>query len=970
MNALKNKKIAFCVAMLVAIHSFKISASPAYPYPVEFKQPDGTIVTIQMCGDEFTKFAKSIDGYTLLPSKNGGYEYAQYNKSNELVPSGILARDIGKRSPKEKTFLGATSKGLKYAKNQTDKQRQAKMSLEKQRVQRAFPPTGKRKMLCIVIGYKDLAISKTHSEFDALFNQKGYDSDGAKGSVRDFYLENSHGQLDLDITVAGPYVAANDRAYYGANSGGNDVRAQELVTEAVKLADKDVDFSEFDNDGDNYTDGIYILYAGNGEEAGAPSNSIWAHASSIPTITLDGTNIKRYACSAERRGSNSSGLTRIGVICHEFGHIAGAPDYYDINGSTGGEYVGTGKWDLMASGSWNNYGISPAHHNAYTKTKLYKWTNATVLSSNQQVSLENVVENNTDFYQINSATNGEYFLLENRQKKGFDSNIPGHGLIVYHVHKDIGWRSINTTHPQKMYPLCAGNNQLPSNDPHTYGYIASNECPFPGSENVTTLSDATVPNLQSWSGDASGVSLEEITETNDIISFKLETGISSINVESFSIEQDTVKLGYGRKKQLTTIITPDDATNKTVKWTTSNKNVAEVDANGVITPTGVGTTTISGETVNGGLKDDCTIIITNGSNKTPDVTIKPNNEMYSAKVGYNLGVTATAKDKDSDGFVDNVKLYIDNNLVRTEMHSPYEWGDAASGEAKNELNDLAVGKYKFKAVATDNFNATGQASFVFNVLSDKGACYEYDKLLANKWEFRNSAQDQNKGSNLTADESGTLKVSHRNGGLDHFYLIFSGEDFGVISGENYAVSFETRTASSIKGMSVGFSNNIQANGPKDYSVPLNKVDESYSHTRFVDKVTNEKGGNTSYKNKLVLKIDVNSTNAVQDYFFRNLSVCTSKESDKPSSMVDLKGISQNKLSTIYPNVVNNGTFTFAKTTETPITLKIYSPLGKIVMHKIVRNQLSEIGIDNLSAGIYLVQVLINGEIENHTLMVQ
>ena len=89
--------------------------------------------------------------------------------------------------------------------------------------------------------------------------------------------------------------------------------------------------------------------------------------------------MQKYSCSAELRGNSGSYLTRIGVICHEFGHVLGAPDYYDVDYTTGGSFEGMGDWCIMAGGSWNNNGATPAHHNGFTKVALYDWATATTL---------------------------------------------------------------------------------------------------------------------------------------------------------------------------------------------------------------------------------------------------------------------------------------------------------------------------------------------------------------------------------------------------------------------------------------------------------------------------------------------------------------------------------------------------------------------------------------------------------------
>lgn len=516
----------FCILSAGLIN--QVLAVSAYPYPVQVKQPDGTTITVIMQGDERVKWAQTMDGYTIMYNKKGVFEYAMQDSKGDLTLSGVPASEISLRKSDELNFLSKISKGLLYSKDQVSLMKSI-YEIKSNEAQKVFPTTGSRKLICILMGYKDKAFTKTQAEFNNLYNQVGYTTGGATGSVKDFYLESSYGQFDLTVTVAGPYTAANNMSYYGGNdASGNDSNPRALVSEAINAADASVNFADFDNDGDGTVDGVYIIYAGYGEEAGAGADCIWAHAWNLATaVTKDGKSISKYSCSAELSGTSGTTMTRIGVICHEFGHVLGAPDYYDTNYATGGQFDGTGKWDLMAGGSWNNSGITPAQHNAYTKVKVYGWATATVLSSASNVSVSPAVTNRS-FYQINSTTANEYWILENRQQSGFDTNIPGHGLLIYHVHKDIGsaGNAINATYPQKMYPVCANATSNPGSTASTYGTINGAGCPFPGSGAKTSFTDATTPNMKSWAGANTAKPITSIVENADkTITFSFMGGV-------------------------------------------------------------------------------------------------------------------------------------------------------------------------------------------------------------------------------------------------------------------------------------------------------------------------------------------------------------------------------------------------------------------------------------------------------------
>lgn len=498
----------------------KSLASIAYPYPVNVTQNDRTVINVIMQGDEHLKWAQSMDGYTLVYNNNGIFEYGKLDDAGDLVPSGIKAHNISKRSLTELSFLSTVAKGLGYSTSQVSiiKQLQLARFIDPTSIL-AFPTTGNRKLICILIGYTDLAFSKTNTDFQNLFNQVAYSADGAAGSVKDYFLENSYNQLNLTVDVAGPYTVSDTRAHYGANNAsGNDVLPREMVTEAVNLADPDVNFADYDNDGDGTVDGVYVIYAGHGEEAGGGANAIWAHAWSIPTVTLDGKDISRYSTSSELRGSSGSGISRIGVICHEFGHVLGEKDFYDTDYATGGQYNGNGNWDVMASGNWNNDGITPAHANPYTKAYTYNWVTVTTLSSQGTVTLQSSHNNSTSFYRFNTTTANEYYIMENIQQVGFNASVPGHGLLIYHAHADlashIGPNDINATGPQYFYPVCASASSEPGLTPASYGSNNSGGATYPGTSSKTEFTDATTPSQKSWAGANTAKPLAFITEDN------------------------------------------------------------------------------------------------------------------------------------------------------------------------------------------------------------------------------------------------------------------------------------------------------------------------------------------------------------------------------------------------------------------------------------------------------------------------
>ena len=472
-----------------------------------------------MMGDEYFKYALSEDGYTLL-SDGYTWNYATIDENGNLISSKFSLVTIEDESNELKEFKSKCPKHIlptKMERINNDSRRTQRIGIHN-----GDPITGQRHALVVLMQYKDVKLTKTLDDFDALFNETGYSLDNAKGSVKDFYSFASAGQLEYVSDVYGPYTAANNMRYYGQNSsrGGGDLNAIDLCIEAIRNLPKDIDYSKYDNDDDGIVDNIHIIFAGYGEEAGASSDAIWSHEYPYKIVMKSevGYNFAGYSCTPELRGNSGEKISNIGVICHELGHALGANDYYDTNYAVEGNYEGTGKWDIMASGSWNDDGRLPPNFNPYIRTHDFGWEKQIELTEDGPITLlphsynidDNVV------YKITTNSDNDYFLLENRQQINFDASLPGSGLMIYHVHPNIehlsSTNSINDTNPQGLYPVCASGSKPNSKQ---YGNINTGECPFPGTRHVTSFSPSTNPAAKAWDGSNARLSLYGISQLDD-----------------------------------------------------------------------------------------------------------------------------------------------------------------------------------------------------------------------------------------------------------------------------------------------------------------------------------------------------------------------------------------------------------------------------------------------------------------------
>lgn len=513
-----------------------IMADPADPTPFKAIQPNGDTIEIVHKGDEYASWYELKNTKEIVDwDKNGVWRYV------------IAENDKLTLSEEVKT---ATITAKTTAANYVDRNRRAIMSIyEKIRqaniealsgeagipdsiaiagISKAssitiidaltspLPNKGTVKILTILMEFKDIKFKDyagVNQQFSDMMNLTGYTAPGysiTTGSVKDLYLEASYGKLDIQTTVVGPYEAEENMDYYGENleGGSRDARVYELVRSAVTKAAEDVDMLDFDNNGDGVVECIHVVYAGIGENESSVinnENTIWPHRGSIRPIIVDSALIHRYIITPELMGNGS--YRGVGTICHELGHILGAPDFYDTdNEESGGDFNGTGNWDLMAGGSWNGSSNVPPHPNPYVKTQLFGWAEAKELTGNNKTyTLKPSEQDAGSIYKI-STPDGGYYLLENRQK----TYLPGSGLVIYHVHPDVAQEragsiktnNINAGHPQMCYVVDASSSyKFPTGSPESYG-SASRTASFPGyspSPNIFFSSTSTPSNID-WEG--------------------------------------------------------------------------------------------------------------------------------------------------------------------------------------------------------------------------------------------------------------------------------------------------------------------------------------------------------------------------------------------------------------------------------------------------------------------------------------
>jgi immune inhibitor A len=367
-------------------------------------------------------------------------------------------------------------------------------------------------------------LARPPARFDSMLYSTGVYTQGPyrAGSLNDFFIENSYGAYDVRGGIAGNrwfLSSHNYSSYYDGNyllSSGYS-----LASDNVAQVDAVVDFSQFDLNHDGHIDAMFMVHAGADGADNGNVNSLWSHA--IPWfgyqtndgVTIDGvTNVPEFAMVTPARETT---MCCIAVMCHELGHLVGLPDLYDYSRYT----WGIGYWGLMCYGAWGaggNTPWSPSHMEAWSKVEA-GFVQPTVITQNTYDLRIPPVETNQAVYKVwrGGRDTDTCFYLENRQQQGFDSPLPGPGLLIFHIDPAQGGSDdVVDLEEDSTFHLDNGNGVRP--DPHIYHQLLGDTSDaLPGNWNRTTFDSATVPSSRDRLGRSTGVCVRNIRLAGDTV---------------------------------------------------------------------------------------------------------------------------------------------------------------------------------------------------------------------------------------------------------------------------------------------------------------------------------------------------------------------------------------------------------------------------------------------------------------------
>ena len=423
------------------------------------------------------------------------------------------------------------------------------------------------RQLVILVSFRDVDFScdNPREYYDRLFNEPDFNEEkrNANGCVADYFRDQSGGLFNLKFDVYGPIKVDTLAQPYShptasTKNYGKDIlrRAtlQFLDSVAAGVYDNcgwDGDFAKYDWNNNGYTNQVIYVYAGVSGNINAEQcyGHIWPNTSYFTSSvsTPDGKKIDSYSCSGELWPSSSISRCGLGTIAHEFSHCLGLPDIYPTRDDD--DYSVCDEWDLMDGGNFTNYGFCPPNYTALEKY-LMGWFEFTELDAPTTVTGLKPVAEGGEVYRIKHS-DSEWYLLENRQQRGWDLGVPGKGLVIYHVNYDgSAWRgnTLNNDPMKRRFYLVPADNKNYSTwdeeigDKNPYAksprlnnrHLSTSPYPYVVDNEVLNnqLTDTSVPAALMFYPDGTllGKPITNITMTDDgLVSFDFMGGATGID---------------------------------------------------------------------------------------------------------------------------------------------------------------------------------------------------------------------------------------------------------------------------------------------------------------------------------------------------------------------------------------------------------------------------------------------------------
>ena len=500
------KIVSLAIVCVIAMMAYAVPARRGWQ---TCTQADGTTIEVQQLGDEYYHYFINREGKQVREI-NGQFQVV----GEAPTPEVAKARRMAAKAKRTRLATNAEFGVSPY-----------------------LPPKG----VVIMVNYSDKEFKSTTTKavIDELCNSENCTvnkySGVNYGSIAQYFRDQSDGKYNLQLDVYGPVTLDHDYAYYGEDDGGegNDKLSGDVIIEACKKMDSEIDFSQYDWNNDGKVDFVYVVYAGKGQADSNDANTIWPHSYDIASARyyhtcsysetqckFDGKLVHNYAMSNELSGSSLAG---IGIICHEYGHVIGLPDHYDTDYSTNyDDKLTPNEWDVMDGGSYNGNIHCPPNYNAWEKAFCGWYTPENLGNEGRLVEMKPIGTEGYSAYQINATgkqqavttNNSINYYIECRQQQGWDKYLPAAGMLIWKVNyvKSLWTNNVpnNTTKGDPHFTMV-----IPSGTEIGADAGSKNAWPYSNKTSWSNVSGKPLKNIKKNGNNISLVYIEEPVEPVD-----------------------------------------------------------------------------------------------------------------------------------------------------------------------------------------------------------------------------------------------------------------------------------------------------------------------------------------------------------------------------------------------------------------------------------------------------------------------
>ncbi len=520
--------------------------------PALIRQSDGTELMVYSYGGCSIQHWYTTSDGALLVHIGTDYYIASVNDNGELVATTQLAHEKEIRNNIEKQYVEAQNKELFY---QTIEGMKAKILPRRERIgsdATYFPHIGSPKAIVILADFSDEKFLHSDDTTKMIFEQylnsrerpTGVPTDQTvrsnHGSIYMYFNEMSRGKFTPQFDLYGPVHLNHPLKYYGEGSD----NIQSFMTDVCKAVDEEIDFSHYDANNDGFVDLVYVIYAGYAESYSQNSSDcIWPKSGTTSAGTYDGKTVYRFGVHAELNAYPGAftkepykRISGAGLFCHEFSHTMGLPDFYTTE-TPPYDNTAMEDWDLMDGGEYVGGGYYPTEYTAWERETM-GWIPIDTLSQDGTYSLTAMSAGGTAYRIMNDSDPNmkECFILENIQQTGWNSKLRGHGMLITHANYKgdivniLDYPNYEDKAKPRMTIVAADGllissysvqKNMKTKDEYYESYAGD---PFPGSGNVTSISDKTPVNWPIYNGESLKKSLFNIVEANQVVTFNFVNG--------------------------------------------------------------------------------------------------------------------------------------------------------------------------------------------------------------------------------------------------------------------------------------------------------------------------------------------------------------------------------------------------------------------------------------------------------------